>query len=47
MVVILLVSLIWWDYPYPFNHFTLYYIIMGFSWKRLSDIKERIDEKIG
>jgi hypothetical protein len=47
MVVILLASLIWWDHPHPFNHFTFSYIMMGFSWKRLSKIEQRIVERIG
>jgi hypothetical protein len=47
MVANLLVSMIWWDHPHPFNHFTFSYIIMGFSLKRLSKIKQRIDERIG
>jgi len=40
MVAILLVSLIWWDHPHPFNHFTFSYIIIGFSWKRLSIVEQ-------
>ena len=46
MVVILLVSLIWWDHSHPCNHLTLSYILKGFSWKRLSNIKWRIGERI-
>jgi hypothetical protein len=41
MDVILLDSLIWWDHPHPFNHFTFSYIMMGFSWKRLSKIQTK------
>jgi hypothetical protein len=47
MVGILLTSMIWWDHPHPFNHFYFSYIMMGFSWKRLSKIKKGIDEIIG
>jgi hypothetical protein len=47
MVVILLASLIWWDHPHPFNHFTFSYIMIGFSWKRLRKIEQRIAKRIG
>jgi hypothetical protein len=47
MVVILLASLIWWDHPHPFNHFIFSYIMLGFSWKGLSKIEQRIVERIG
>ena len=40
MVTILLTSLIWWDHPHPFNHFIFSYIIIGFSWKILSTVKQ-------
>jgi hypothetical protein len=40
MVVILLVFLIWWDHYHPSNHFIFSYIIMDFSWKRLSKVKQ-------
>ena len=46
MVVILLVSLIWWDHSHPCNHLTFSYILKGFSWKRLSKINWRIGEGI-
>jgi hypothetical protein len=47
MFVILMASLIWWDHPHPFNHFTFSYIMMGFSWKRLRNIEQRIVDIIG
>jgi hypothetical protein len=47
MVVILLAYLIWWDHSHSFNHFTSSYILIGFSWKRLSKIEQRIVERIG
>jgi hypothetical protein len=47
MVVILLGYLIWWDHPHPFHHFTFSYIMLGFSWKRLIKIKQKIVERIG
>jgi hypothetical protein len=37
---ILLTSLIWWDHPNLFNHLSFSYIMMDFSWKRLSKIKK-------
>jgi hypothetical protein len=45
MVTILLNSLIRWDHPHPFNHFIFSYIIMDFSWKRLSII-EKLEKNI-
>jgi hypothetical protein len=47
MIVILLASLIWWDHPHLFNHFSFSYIMIGFSWKRLSKIEQGIAERIG
>ena len=47
MVGILLVSMIWWDHPNPFNHFYFSYIMTSFSWKWLRNIKKGIDEIIG
>jgi hypothetical protein len=40
MVGILLASLIWWDHPNLFNHLSFSYIMMDFSWKRLSKVKQ-------
>jgi len=40
MVMILLTSLIWWDHPHLFNHFSLSYIINAFSWKRLRTVNQ-------
>ena len=46
MVILVLDSLILWDHSYPSNHLILSYILMEFSWKRLSKIHWRIDERI-
>jgi hypothetical protein len=40
MVGIPLASLIWWDHPNLFNHLSLSFIMMDFSWKRLRKKKE-------
>ena len=46
MVILVLDSLILWDHSYPSNHLILSYILMEFSWKRLSKIHWRIGERI-
>jgi F0F1-type ATP synthase membrane subunit b/b' len=46
MVGILFASLIWWDHPNLFNHLSFSYIMMDFSWKRLSKIKKERESKI-
>jgi hypothetical protein len=46
MVILVLDSLILWDHSYLSNHLILFYIVMEFSWKRLSKIHWRIGERI-
>jgi hypothetical protein len=46
MVILVLDSLILWDHSYLSNHIILSYILMEFSWKRLSKIHWRIGERI-
>jgi hypothetical protein len=46
MVILVLDFLILWDNSYLSNHLILSYILMEFSWKRLSKIHWRIGERI-
>jgi hypothetical protein len=46
MVILVLDFLILWDHSYLSNHLILSYILMEFSWKRLSKIHWRIGERI-
>jgi hypothetical protein len=46
IVILVLDSLILWNHSYLNNHLILSYILMAFSWKRLSKIHWRIGERI-
>ena len=46
MVILVLDSLILWDHSYLSSHLILSYVLMEFSWKRLSKINWRIGEGI-